>query len=31
MICMDIEYMQDYADFTVNKERFQTLQSSPQT
>ena len=25
MICMDIEYMQDYADFTVNKERFPDL------
>lgn len=25
MICMDIEYMQDYADFTVNKERFSDL------
>ena len=25
MICMDIEYMQDYADFTVNKERFPAL------
>ena len=25
MICMDIEYMQDYADFTVNKECFPDL------
>ena len=25
MICMDIEYMQDYADFTVNKEHFPDL------
>ena len=25
MICMDIEYMQDYADFTVNRERFPDL------
>lgn len=25
MICIDIEYMQDYADFTVNKERFPDL------
>ena len=25
MICMDIEYMQNYADFTVNKERFPDL------
>ena len=25
MICMDIEYLQDYADFTVNKERFPDL------
>ena len=25
MICMDIEYMQDYADFTVNKESFPDL------
>ena len=25
MICVDIEYMQDYADFTVNKERFPDL------
>lgn len=25
MICMDIEYMQGYADFTVNKERFPDL------
>ena len=25
MICMDIEYMQDYADFTVSKERFPDL------
>ena len=25
MICMDIEYMQDYANFTVNKERFPDL------
>ena len=25
MICMDIEYMQDYTDFTVNKERFPDL------
>ena len=25
MICMDIEYMQDYADFTVNKDRFPDL------
>ena len=25
MICMDTEYMQDYADFTVNKERFPDL------
>lgn len=25
MICMDIEYMQDYPDFTVNKERFPDL------
>ena len=25
MICMDIEYMQDYADFTVNKGRFPDL------
>ena len=25
MICMDIDYMQDYADFTVNKQRFPDL------
>ena len=25
MICMDIDYMQDYADFTVNKEQFPDL------
>lgn len=25
MICMDIDYMQDYADFTVNKEHFPDL------
>ena len=25
MICMDIDYMQDYADFTVNKDRFPDL------
>ena len=25
MICMDIDYMQSYADFTVNKERFPDL------
>ena len=25
MICMDTDYMQDYADFTVNKERFPAL------
>ena len=25
MICMDIDYMQDYADFSVNKERFPDL------
>ena len=25
MICMDIDYMQGYADFTVNKERFPDL------
>ena len=25
MICMDIDYMQNYADFTVNKERFSDL------
>ena len=25
MICMDIDYMQDYADFTVNKDRLTIL------
>ena len=27
MICMDIDYMQGYADFTVNKERFPDLKA----
>lgn len=28
MICMDIDYMQDYADFTVNKDRLTILPTS---